>query len=169
MWGYQQQQSRAEQKECGLWVNGNGERELDLECGKAVKDESSPKKKPKHRGGRGTKASKGSEVKQPIMIHHLFSIGVCLLAGGTASAFSLQALPRSHPSSTQLHASKNHPLQDRIGAAAAAIFSIGLLTTPLVVTPTSALAADSGASTAAGAKITTGGASTLQSGRVSGC
>ena len=53
-----------------------------------------------------------------------------------------------------------------MSAAATALLSFGLLATPLVA-PFSPANADMGAETAASAKITTGGASTLQSGRVS--
>lgn len=100
------------------------------------------------------------------MARFLPAIGTACLLGGT-SAFSpcaQGAQTRAPESSTTLHASSN-PLQDRIGAAATALLSFGLLTTPLVTSPTTAYAADTGASTAANSKITTGGASTLQSGR----
>lgn len=109
------------------------------------------------------------------MVRLLPSIGIACI--GTAAAFSPSRpapssalLGRSPPSSSssQLHASSNNhlPLQERVGAAAAALLSFGILTAPLVA-PEAALAAtgDIGASTAASAKITTGGASTLQSGR----
>eukprot|EP00579_Thalassiosira_antarctica_P000023 CAMPEP_0201866262 /NCGR_PEP_ID=MMETSP0902-20130614/906_1 /ASSEMBLY_ACC=CAM_ASM_000551 /TAXON_ID=420261 /ORGANISM="Thalassiosira antarctica, Strain CCMP982" /LENGTH=241 /DNA_ID=CAMNT_0048391193 /DNA_START=47 /DNA_END=772 /DNA_ORIENTATION=+ len=101
------------------------------------------------------------------MVRSLPSITIaCLL--GSASAFSPCPI---HPqglalrSSSELHASSINPLEDRIGAAATALFSIGLLLTPLVSTPPPAHAADGGGSLAANTKITTGGASTLQSGR----
>jgi len=110
----------------------------------------------------------------------------CLLQ--CASAFSLQG--RSHhtslwSSSSSSHASSHPPSQlqlasrtnadphrhpppsrDRIASALLSL-SVGLLaaSAPTVV----AAADDSGASIAANSKITTGGASTLQSGRVSVC
>ena len=94
------------------------------------------------------------------------SIGIlaCLIQGASAfsvpSHSSVQVVPLQ--STSKLYAStNNHSLQDRIGTAAAAIL---LITAPLVTTPLAAYSAD-GASTAANAKITTGGASTLQSGR----
>ena len=104
------------------------------------------------------------------MVRLLPTIGTACLLGG-ASAFSPISVQgpqtRASKSSTTLHASSSNPLQERIGEAATALLSFGLLTTPLVTSPPSAYAADTGASTAANSKITTGGASTLQSGRVS--
>lgn len=70
----------------------------------------------------------------------------------------------SEASSSRLLSSAR-PLQDQIGAAATALLSVGLLTAPLIGGQLPAHAADTGASTAANSKITTGGASTLQSGR----
>ena len=71
----------------------------------------------------------------------------------------------SHTSRTQtkLHASQSNQL----GKVATTLLSIGLLTSPLIVTPPTAYAAadDAGASKAANTKIRTGGASTLQAGR----
>ncbi|KAL7538113.1 hypothetical protein ACHAXR_008296 [Thalassiosira sp. AJA248-18] len=97
------------------------------------------------------------------MVRFLPAIGTTCLLGG-AAAFSPCAHPQglARSSASQLHAS--NPIQDRIGAAATALLSFGLLTTPLV-TPSIVHAADTGASTASNSKITTGGASTLQSGR----
>lgn len=104
------------------------------------------------------------------MVRLLPSIAIVCLPG-CASAFSPCRIPpqglalrsSSRFSSSRLNAS-NNPLGDRVGAAATALLSICLLTTPLASTPP-AHAADTGASTAANSKITTGGASTLQSGR----
>lgn len=98
------------------------------------------------------------------MTRHLATIGLACLLGG-ASAFSPSAPRRVPTSPSQLRAASD-PLHERVGAAATALLSFGLLTTPLVV-PGPAFAADTGASTAANSKIATGGASTLQSGRVS--
>ena len=105
------------------------------------------------------------------MVRFSPSIGIACIAAG-ASAFSPQA-SRSPHTSTQLHhhhqaSSSNNSLQDHLGAAATAVLSFTLLTTPVVtLNPSPAHATDGGASTAANSKITTGGASTLQSGRVS--
>ena len=89
------------------------------------------------------------------------SIGIlsaCLALQGV-SAFTQV----SHTSRTQtkLHASQSN----QIGKVATTLLSIGLLTSPLIITPPTAYADDSGASTAANTKIRTGGASTLQAGR----
>ena len=67
----------------------------------------------------------------------------------------------SHTSRTQtkLHASHSN----QVGKVATTLLSIGLLTSPLIITPPTAYA--EGASTAANTKIRTGGASTLQAGR----
>lgn len=97
----------------------------------------------------------------------VFLVG--LLLSHSNEAFSpVSPIARSSAAqqSTKLHASKSNPLlQDRINAAATTLISFGLLTTPLITTPLPTYAADTGASTAANSKITTGGASTLQSGR----
>ena len=99
------------------------------------------------------------------MVRFLPVISTACILGG-ASAFAPSAPSRGTPSS-QLNAATN-PLQERMSAAATAVLSFGLLTTPLVTpfSPAYAASSDVGASTAASAKITTGGASTLQSGRV---
>ena len=91
----------------------------------------------------------------------------CLLGGASAFAPSAGGVVSRDTSSSQLQAATN-PLQERMSAAATALlsFGFGLLATPLVA-PFSPANADMGAETAASAKITTGGASTLQSGRVS--
>lgn len=98
----------------------------------------------------------------------VFLVG--LLLSHSNEAFSpVSPIARSSAAaqqSTKLHTSKSNPLlQDRINAVATTLISIGLLTTPLISTPLPTYAADTGASTAANSKITTGGASTLQSGR----
>ena len=90
---------------------------------------------------------------------------------GGAAAFSPSGLPNTNSrSSTQLHVSKNNnSIQDHVTTAAStALLSFTLLTTPpllLSSIPQIAHAAEGGASVAANSKITTGGASTLQSGR----
>jgi uncharacterized protein YjbI with pentapeptide repeats len=98
---------------------------------------------------------------------------IAAAACGGAAAFSpsggLPNLINSRSSQVvQLHASSssNSSSQERFSAAATALLSFTLLTTPLL-TPQSAFAEDpsQGASLAANSKITTGGASTLQSGR----
>mmetsp|Transcript_26204 Transcript_26204/g.53151 ORF Transcript_26204/g.53151 Transcript_26204/m.53151 type:complete len:243 (-) Transcript_26204:248-976(-) len=64
----------------------------------------------------------------------------------------------------ELHAT--NPFQSQISAATTALLSFSLLSTPLAINAPPAFAAISdGASLAANAKLTTGGASTLQSGR----
>ena len=103
------------------------------------------------------------------MIRFLPSISLIGLLTTGVSSFSPcrpQGLVRRSSASGELYASEN-PLHDRIGAAATAALSIALLTAPLVTPPAYAASGDTGASTAANSKITTGGASTLQSGRVS--
>ena len=85
---------------------------------------------------------------------------------GSAAAFSPSG-PSNHlntRSTVQLQATSSS-IQERISVAATTLLSFTLLTTPLVTTPQSAFAVDQGASLAANSKITTGGASTLQSGR----
>jgi uncharacterized protein YjbI with pentapeptide repeats len=94
---------------------------------------------------------------------------IAAAACGGAAAFSPSGgLPNlnARSSQIQLHAS-NSITQERFSAAATALLSFTLLTTPLLTTPQSAFAEDpsKGASLAANSKITTGGASTLQSGR----
>ena len=87
---------------------------------------------------------------------------------GGAAAFSPSGVSSSKLSSRtlELHATSSS-IQDRFSAAATTLLSFTLLTTPLLTTPQSAFAEDlsKGASVAANSKITTGGASTLQSGR----
>lgn len=100
-----------------------------------------------------------------IILRPIPAIAIASLFG-CASAFSPRGLAlRSsrESSSSRLNAFTN-PHLDRFGAAATTLLSISLLTSPLVVAP-SAHAVDRGAETAANSKITTGGASTLQSGR----
>ncbi|KAL7543392.1 hypothetical protein ACHAWF_007379 [Thalassiosira exigua] len=91
----------------------------------------------------------------------------CLLA--SASAFSLRAPPRAASSDARPSASSSTsrlPASNPLRDGALALLSASLLAAPLVaVAPSPAFAADTGASTAANSKITTGGASTLQSGR----
>lgn len=79
-----------------------------------------------------------------------------------ASAFTQVSHTSRTRTQTKLHASSSNQL----GNVATTLLSISLLTTPLIITPPSAYAADdAGASTAANTKIRTGGASTLQAGR----
>mmetsp|Transcript_3941 Transcript_3941/g.6986 ORF Transcript_3941/g.6986 Transcript_3941/m.6986 type:complete len:245 (+) Transcript_3941:129-863(+) len=104
------------------------------------------------------------------MVRFLPSIAIACLFESTSAFCPPTDTPHSRGrTSSELHASsKSNPLADQIGAAATALLSIGLLATPLVLDASSAYAVgsgDTGASTAANSKITTGGASTLQSGR----
>ncbi|KAL9180788.1 hypothetical protein ACHAXT_011241 [Thalassiosira profunda] len=94
------------------------------------------------------------------MARLLPAVGLALLAGASAFAPS----PSRAPPPSRLQARQNRA-GDRVGAGVGALLSFGLLAAP-IITPAPAFAgADTGASTAASAKITTGGASTLQSGR----
>ena len=90
------------------------------------------------------------------MARSIHILSACLVLQGV-SAFTQV----SHTSRTQtkLHASSSNQL----GKVATTLLSIGLLTSPLIITPPTAYA--EGASTAANTKIRTGGASTLQAGR----
>jgi len=96
------------------------------------------------------------------------SVGIACLVGGTSAFSPSQGFAQGRAASSassQLHASSN-PLHDKVSAAASALLSIGLLASPLVAPPAyAATDAGAGASLAANSKITTGGASTLQSGR----
>ena len=90
-----------------------------------------------------------------------------LIVGILSAYLALQGVSAftqvSHTSRTQtkLHASQSNQL----GKVATTLLSIGLLTSPLIITPPTAYADDAGASKAANTKIRTGGASTLQAGR----
>ena len=90
------------------------------------------------------------------------SIGIlsAYLALQGVSAFT-QVSHTSRTTQTKLHASKSN----QVGKVATTLLSIGLLTSPLIITPPTAYADDAGASKAANTKIRTGGASTLQAGR----
>mmetsp|Transcript_26347 Transcript_26347/g.43466 ORF Transcript_26347/g.43466 Transcript_26347/m.43466 type:complete len:242 (-) Transcript_26347:58-783(-) len=96
------------------------------------------------------------------------TVFVASIACGGAAAFSPSGLSSSNLNSrTRLELHATSSIQDRFSAAATTLLSFTLLTTPLLTTPQSAFAEDpsKGASVAANSKITTGGASTLQSGR----
>lgn len=85
---------------------------------------------------------------------------VCLASLlGQVSAFLPSSIPRREASLTPLHASSNQ--------AATALISLTLLTAPILsaVPDIAHAAVDQGASSFSNSKITTGGASTLQSGR----
>ena len=123
------------------------------------------------------------------MISFLPSVGIaCLLQ--CASAFSPQGRSHHHTSLWSSSSSSSHashppsrlqlasrtnsdprhppPSRDRIASALLSL-SVGLLAASAPMVVVAAAADDSGASIAANSKITTGGASTLQSGRVSVC
>ena len=124
------------------------------------------------------------------MIRFLPSVGIaCLLK--CASAFSPQGRSHHHTSLWSSSSSSSHashppsrlqlasrtnadphrhppPSRDRIASALLSL-SVGLLAASAPMVVVAAAADDSGASIAANSKITTGGASTLQSGRVSVC
>ena len=124
------------------------------------------------------------------MIRFLPSVGIaCLLQ--CASAFSPQGRSHHHTSLWSSSSSSSHashppsrlqlasrtnadphrhppPPRDRIASALISL-SVGLLAASAPMVVVAAAADDSGASIAANSKITTGGASTLQSGRVSVC
>ena len=88
-----------------------------------------------------------------------------------ASAFSpcghpdINSSSRSLGSHQKLSASSQTTIQEHIYAAATTLLSITLITSPILTPQIAHASEDRGASVAANSKITTGGASTLQSGR----
>ncbi len=85
-----------------------------------------------------------------------------------SKAFVAPAAPtlRSTKAARNFHLHETNPIQGQISAATTALLTFSLFSAPLIINaPPSFAAISDGASLAANAKLTTGGASTLQSGR----